>query len=336
MVKRFVRWALPVLAGCFLILSLVTPVLAIAQPDGIAIDAVYVYRNCRETGDQLYIVAYTINYTTLPDEGTSEAYLLRLLDAADDELAHTAPYAYYNKGYGQGVVALYFSAVDAPEWEGICTMELFGNPFLEWPGGVPSDSVASTDFDVWQDNELGVTQTIVGGRVIDLASNLETAWGKDMVTISDTGKQILTSYAAAYFVNAIPNIYEIAPDIFAEGQGGWSGVIPPEIPEEQDRTDYSDQLETNIIGTPFDLTAMANVFGVSRGPLSALLYYGIVVAVLIIIARRIGSYKPMMLLSIPFVIVGAFIGVPLIATILAGLVALGMTAYVIFYKPSSA
>ena len=70
--------------------------------------------------------------------------------------------------------------------------------------------------------------------------------------------------------------------------------------------------------------------------MTAILYYGVVVAILIIIARRVGTYKPMMLLSIPFVFLGAFIGVPLIVTVLAGLVGLGVTGYVIFYKPSTA
>ena len=333
---KLVRWFLPVFLGVLLCLTIVTPVLAaVDPPDDTEISGVWVYRNCREEGDQLYLVSYFLNYSTIPGETVTELFLCRLMDG-NETVEVVTPYSYYNSGYGHGVVAIYFDADDAPTWEDLYTMELLGNPFQEWTGGLPSDSVSSINFDAWEDNELGITQTMVGGRVIDMANDLETAWGKDMVTVSDTGKQILTTYAAAYFVNVIPHIYEIAPDIFAEGQGGWSGTFPPEIPGEQDRTDYADELETNIIGTPFDLTALATSWGISRGPLSAVLYYGCLVAILILIARRIGSYKPLMLLSIPFVIVGAFVGVPLIVTILAGLVALGMTAYVIFYKPSSA
>ena len=332
---KLTRWLWPVLVAVLSTFMLITPALAISPPDDISIDAVYVYRNCRETGDQLYLVEYTIDYASLPDESTSEAYLLRLMDG-DDELQHTMPYAYYNKGYGSGVVALYFDADDAPDWEGVYTMQLLGNPFADWEGALPEDSIISLDFDIWQDNELGVTQTLVGGRIIDMALTLETDWGKDMVTVSDEGKQILTTYSTAYFINVIPNLYEIAPDIFAAGQGGWSGVIEPEIPDEETRLDYSAQLEANIIDTPLDLTPLGTLFGVSRGQITALLYYGVVAFVLILTARRLGTYKPLMLLSIPFVIVGAFIGVPLIVTVLAGLVALGMTAYVIFYKPSTA
>jgi len=321
--------------ACLFTLLYITPVLAIADPDAISINGVWVYRNCREEGDQLYIVDYTIDYTVNPDENVAEAYLCRLMDEDDDELRAVAPVAYYDDGYGDGVVSIYFEADDAPTWEEDYTMMLAGNPFLEWAGDPPSDEV--TEFDIWQDNEIGVTKLLVAARVIDLALGLETDWGEDMVSVTDEGDQVLTTYGLGYFLNVILYFSDIAPTIFPEGQGMQSGVITPELPEEDfTKTDYSDELETNIIGTPFDLSAMATTFGGSRGAWTAILYYGCVVGVLILIARRIGTYKPMMLLSIPFVILGAFIGVPLIATIVAGLMALGMTAYTIFYKPSTA
>lgn len=332
---RVIRWLVPAVWAIMLSLALAAPVAAIGQPDDLSIDGVYVYQNCRESGDQLYLVPYTIDYASVPAESAQEAYMLRLMDG-DDVVGYAYPYAYYNKGYGQGVVALYFSASEAPTWEGVYTMQLIGNPFADWAGGIPEDEVSSLDFDVWQDTELGVTKTIVGARVIEMALDLETAWSQDMVTIADDGKQVLTSYAAGYFINVIPNLYEIAPDIFAAGQGGSTSVVEPDIPPEETRTDYSDELEANIIDTPFDFTAMALQWGVSRGALTAILYYGCVVGILIFVARRLGTYKPMMLLSIPFVFLGAFLGVPLIVTVLAGLVALGTTAYVIFYKPSTA
>jgi len=332
---KLTRWLVPAALAIMLSLALVTPVAAIGQPDSLSIDGVYVYRNCREAGDQLYLVPYTIDYAALPAESAQEAYMLRLMDG-DDVEGYAYPYAYHDDGYGQGVVALYFDADEAPTWEGVYTMQLIGNPFADWVGGVPEDEVSSVDFDVWQDTDLGVTQTIVGARVIEMAVDLETAWSRDMVTVADDGKQVLTTYGAGYFVNVIPNCYEIAPDIFAAGQGGYTEVMDPEYPAEETRVDYSDELEANIIGTPFDFTTLAAQWGTSRGALTAILYYGFVVATLIIISRRIGTYKPMMLLSIPFVFLGAFIGVPLIVTVLAGLAGLGVTAYVIFYKPRTA
>ncbi len=319
--------------ACLLVAIFVSPILAIGNPDEISVNAVYVYRNCRETGDQLYIVDYSLNYTVAPNETITEAYLCRLMEGAE-ELRATAPFAYYNNGYDDGVVAIYFDAAEAPAWQGSYNMTLIGNPLLDWPGDPPFDTVG--EFDVWQDNPMSVTKVIVAGRIIELAYALEASWGQDMVTTADTGKDVLTKYGAAYFINVIPYLFEIAPDIYAEGEGAASTVIRPEVPPDTSPTDYAEDLETNILGTPLDITPVADAFGVSRGGLTALLYYGVMAFALILIARSIGSYKPVMLFSIPLVVLGAFVGVPLIVTILAGLASLGLTSYVLFFKPSSA
>ena len=330
---KLTRWLLPTFVAIILTLVLVTPALAINPPNSISVDGVWVYRNCREEGDQLYLTYYSINYTTNPTETVTEAYFNRLMNGAV-ELRATVPFAYYDDGYGDGVVAIYFDADDAPAWEGSYTMKMMGNPFLSWNGSVPEASLST--FNIWQDNPIIVTQTVLAGRIIELAEDLETAWGQDMVTESDTGQDVLTSYGLAYFVNVIPYLAEMAPDVYSEDASMGGAVFEPDIPDEVERTDYADSLEAAIIGTPFDLTDLANRFNVSRGAMTAILYYGCAVTMLIILGRRLHTYKPMMLLSIPVVILGSFIGVPFEATILAGLAGLGMTAYSIWYKPSTA
>ncbi len=332
---RITRWFLPSLLALLLTLFLVTPCLAINPPDDIDIEGVWAYRNCKETGDQLYLVQYAINYTSLPSETVTEAYLCRLMNGAT-ELASTPPIWYNaeNKGYGVGVVAIYFAAVDAPTWAGAYTMKLMGNPFIAWNGSIPEDSYAT--FDVWQDNDLGITKSIVSSRVLYLAQEVEDDWGKDMVTLADSGKSVLTDYGLGYFINVIPYLADVAPYIYAAGQSHGGGVISPDIPPELERTDYADSLTADIIGTPFDLTPLATAFGVSRGALTAILYYGVVLVLLVLVARRIGSYRPVVLIGGFLIIVGSFIGVPLIVAILGGMAGFGMIGFTIFYKPSSA
>lgn len=330
---KLARWLLPSFVAILLAFVLVVPVLAIDEPNSLSINGVWVYRNCKETDDQLYIVSYSINYTSNPTESVTDAYLCRLMDGAV-ELRAVAPFAYYDDGYGDGVVSIYFDADDAPTWDGGYTMQLAGNPFLVWNASAPLDTY--TPFDLWQDNEKGITQQLVAGRVIDLAGDLETSWGKDMVTVDYDGNQVLTTYALAYFLNVIPYLGDIAPSVFPEGEGMIIDTVPPEVPPDESGSDYADELETNILGTPFDFTNLADDWGVERGPLTAFIYYGIVAFVLILFARRIGSYKPVMALAIPFVILGNFVGVPLLTTALIGIVALFLTAWVMFYKPSNA
>lgn len=144
------------------------------------------------------------------------------------------------------------------------------------------------------------------------------------------GGHSLTSFGEDYFTNVIPYADDIAPYAFA-GQ-----IIQPEVDDVDDSTAYADSLETSILNTPLDLTDMANAFGVARGPLTALLYYGVVAFVLVKITKKAESQKPLMILAIPAVILGAFVGVPLIITILVGFLAFGFIAYALFYKGSTA
>ena len=335
MKRKVTRWLLPLLVAVFATFALVTPVLAIADPESISIDAVYVYRNCREEGDQLYLVSYTIAYNVTPPETAYEAYMCRFMSGGD-AIKASSIYAYYNKGYGEGVVAFYFAAGDAPEWAGDYEIVLMGNPFLEWDADAPQDSMESADFAIWQDNPMATTKHVVSSRIFSMAEDLETAWGLDMVLeVTDEGKFVLTTYGIAYFSGVVPYLSEIAPYLYASGQMP-SEIIAPDIPGITDNTGYADYLESIIGGTIFDLTPVADIFGVSRGALSAVLYYGMLVIFVVLAGRRIGSYKPIMLFSLPLVILGAFVGVPLIVTILVGFLALGFTAYALFYKGSTA
>ena len=310
---------------------LITPVLAIEQPDTLEINAVYVYQNCRELGDQMYIIDFTIEYTVTPDENAGEAYMCRLREDTD-VLAVEYPYPFYNNGYAQGVIGIYLSADDAPDWEGSYNIQLIGNPFLDWTGGVPADSV--TTFDIWQDNEIAVTKVVLASRVLALAQALETDWDVDMVNVSDAGQLVLTSNGLAYFSAAIPYFTDIAPSALPTGVVHGE-IFDPVIDDVDTSSDYADSLAAAITGTLFDFTPMADAFGVDRGPLTALLYYGVAVFALIVISRRIESTKPIMILSIPIVIGGAFVGVPLVATILVGFLSIWYIAHNLFYKPSS-
>jgi len=206
-------------------------------------------------------------------------------------------------------------------------MELVGNPLLAWGGDPPSASVST--FNLWQDNEMPITQTVISSRILYLADILELAWSVDMIEASGGG-HYLTSYGEDYFTNVVEYASEVAPYAFS-GQ-----IIQPEIEDVDTSTAYADDLETDIGGTVFDLTDTADAFGVGRGPLTALLYYGAVVIFLALVCNKLQTYKPAMVLSIPLVILGAFVGVPLIVSVLVGFVCVLFIAWSLFYKPSTA
>jgi len=317
-----------------LVIGLAMPVFAIDDPEVLQVNAVWVYRNCMEDGDQLYLIDYTLDYDPdsdpltddNPDENITEAYLVRLMNGAA-ELGSTAPYAYYDEGYDRGLVALYFSAAEAPAWEGAYTMILVGNPTLAWGADPPETSVG--DFDLWQDWPISTTQEILASRILWLADQLELAWAVDMIETTASGSR-LTDYGESYFVNVIPDLRTMAPSAFV-GQ-----IIQPEVEKREFTEDYSDDLAASVVGTPLDLTPLADAFDLSREVVTTVIYYAAVVVFLALLVTKIKNYKPAILMTIPCIIGGAFVGVPLVITVLAGFFSLILIAYILFYQKSTA
>lgn len=117
-----------------LLAVLVTPVYAqVRIPDStFRIDQVEAYRNCEEFGDQLYLISYTNEHSITPNVAIDTAYIFRLKNSDNITLGTTTAYSYFDSGYDSGIAAIYFSAADAPVWEGSYTVEMAGNPTLHW------------------------------------------------------------------------------------------------------------------------------------------------------------------------------------------------------------
>lgn len=309
-----------------LIISSTVSVLAIADPDTQQINAVWVYRNCIETGDQLYLIDYTLDYTVSPDENITEAFLVRLMDGST-ELRGVAPYSYYDDGYDRGLISIYFNAADAPTWDGSYKMYLVGNPMLSWSGSPPKVSLNASGF-VWTDGTIATNQVAISSRILAMAEILEDAWSVDLIDSTASGSY-LTVYGESYFTNVVSNLRIIAPHAFS-GQ-----IIQPELDGRDFTGAYSADLAADISGTPLDLTDLATAFGTTRAFMTGILYYAAVVLFLVLVVKTTKTYKPIVLLSVPLIIGGAFLGVSLVVTALAGFLALLMIGYQIFYAKST-
>ena len=321
------------------LLLIASPALAaIASPDDLQIDSVYAYRHCLETNDQLYIIEYFIDYDPdhdpltddNPDESITEAFLCRFMDGVD-ELKSVAPYAYYDDGYDEGVIAIYFASddPDLPTWEGVYTIELTGNPTLDWGGDPPSTSTSTADF--WSSSTgIADTQDELTARILYLADQLELAWGINMVDSTGTGSY-LSDYGEAYFANAISNIQAMAPKAFA------GSTTSPEWEYKEPATTYAEDRASSLDGTPLDLTALSDWWGVGRMWTSSLLFILGGILLLYAMLSPTGNYKPLVLLSTPLIVAGGYLGlVPLILTVLLGFAAFALTVFTLFYHPSGA
>lgn len=313
------------MVGIFLIAA--PPVgAAQAQPSALQIQSVYAYENAGDTGVQCYIITYYIDFDTLPDENVDDLFIFRLLDTDDSEITSSRPFPFYNQGYELGAVAFYLDPEDAPTWESAVSVQLLGDPLVDWDGSTPETETASI---VWFSGTVAEIIELTSARVIYLATDLEQAWSVEMTTTTQ-GTTVLSDNGAAYFVRTIPNLQTVAP--YCLGQY----VFAPQYPTDKtgDMT-YAEQLERAVDGTIFDVSPVARSWGISRGVLIGAVYYGFFFLVVILLAYKGKLVKGHGLLLWVIMIVGAFIGVPLIATILCGLAAVFSTAWVFHSKSTS-
>lgn len=318
---RFAKWFLSIPLAVLAILIFAIPVMAsVPQPTDLEIREVAAYENYREDGDQLYLATYyiTVNST----EGANQLFIFRLKDG-NETIATAAAFPYHDNGYGFGVVAFYLSADDAPAWEGDISVQVIGNPLVDWDGDIPS--VVFDDI-TWNTGTTEEVASLLSSGILYLATLLGQSWGVEMVTTVQ-GVTTLTSAGASYFLVVIPYSGEILPYIFGQY------IFNPDYPidEKPASDDYAENLVTWIKDTVFDLSPMAKSWGMSRGALTALIYYGFVIGLLMILMVKKGLKKGAMLIAWPFVVMGAFFGVPLIVTIMAGFFCLISTVWV-FYK----
>lgn len=329
MKKKILRISIILLA----VLLLASPVYAIDPPDDIAINATYAFQHCLEENDQLYIVDFTVDDSPAPTETINEAYLVRLLDTGDAEIRVIAP-TYVagfpdNSGYSRQITAIYFSASEAPTWNQAYTMEVTGNPTLSWTGSIPS---VSSSIDSWSASaSISQTQWELSIRVLTIASFLGVAWSEDLVEVTADGTR-LTTAGQTYFTSAISNLQTMAPYAFS------GSLTEPDRDDlrEYDQS-YADELSANVTGTMLDMTALGGVLGLSRDFTSSLLFgFGLIIF-LAITTQLTRSMKPLVVLSLPAIAVTAYKGfIPLEIAILAGVVALFISGYVLFYQKSSA
>jgi hypothetical protein len=318
------RWFLPVLIVLLGVLTITSPVAAsVPQPTDLELREVVAYENVREDGDQVYLVTYyiTINAT----QGADQLFIFRLKDN-DETIATAAAFPYHDQGYGLGVVAFYMSAGDAPAWTGNVSVQVIGNPLVEWDGDIPS---AVVDDITWNTGTAQEVASLLSSKILYLATLLGQSWGVEMVTTVQ-GVTTLTSAGASYFMVVIPYAGEILPYIF--GQYIFSPDFP--IDEKPASDDYANWLEESVKDTVFDLGALERAHHWSANTIRTGVYYGFVIVLFVLLITKSKLNRGTMLLFWPFVVAGAFLGVPLQVTIIAGFFCLISSVW-IFYKGTS-
>lgn len=272
---------------------------AISSPDTIQINQVNVYRNCIETNDQLYLIVYTLEYTTAPSDDISDTFLCRLLDTDGvTQLRAVAPYPYNNDGYDYGVISIYFDSTDAPTWNQAYTVELTGNPSLDW-GGDPS-STKTTSFASWYDDTtITSTQIQLAARLRYLANKIGNDWGLDLIDTS-TGK--LEDAGESYFGNVIENLRLMCPDLYSEV------VSPIEVEERTYANTQGATYEARLIGTWLDMTGFAADWGLTHLWVTSVIWMILSFGIATLFTKLGNDFRPTFYIIGIMTMVGAFLG----------------------------
>jgi hypothetical protein len=210
----------------------VLPVYAITY----TINSIEAYRHIVEPNDQLYLIKYT-------DSEVADNLTFTLYSANLTVLGSTTPYIYHT----QGVAVIYFSATNAPTWNGAYSVNMTG-----------SSVTSSSTFSSWSTSTTQYdTSVALTSRILTLAGQFSTIWSDNLTQTID-GKTTLTASGINYFANTFPNLKNVCPALYN------TNISQPILQIKTQNITAASVSDSRLINTKFDTTGIANFLGVSR------------------------------------------------------------------------
>ena len=250
-----------------------SPVAAMDEPDSVLLHDIVVFHDLIIAGDFLAIVPYDIPFTTQPDDDIDETFIFTMVSPnSTDIIGTTTAYPRYNGGYGQGIVSLYFS-------ENVSTGYAYKFRVQQSPSYYPTPQywefvIGASDYATESDQDEALR-----AKILDVAGPLSTEWLVDLVTTSDVGQTVLSTYGELYFLNAVPGLQAMCPNLLAVQ------IESPTYDKRSWATTIADTLRTKYAGTIIEdfMTGYAGLFSMET-PAAMNVLSIILFAALIIIA----------------------------------------------------
>lgn len=209
MIKR--RLGAILAASVLGIMSIMTPVFAIANPDSIAVNSVKVFQNLFETGDMMFVAYVDVAYASAPSETASTAFSFSIYDGSGN-LKVTRGLIAYN----DTMISIYQTAAQVTAgftWGAAYTIKLQGNPALfgSLVEGTNVKTFALTSDD-WITGVQAASRSLLREFVLQEYTTIEIAKGVTYLVFSN-GAYYLNSAGMALAVAAIPGITTACPTL---------------------------------------------------------------------------------------------------------------------------
>jgi len=272
--------------GVALIALLVTasPAMAIAEPTSVTLDDIELFQNLLVTGDMLAVVPYSVTFTTKPDENIDKTFIFRMTSVdGTTEYGTALAYPAYNGGYGSGIVSFYFADNTTVTWGETYVFRVQQNPTY-YPSAQYWDfTIDSSAYSDAFDQTEGLK-----AKVIDSATFLTTEFGVALLSKSESGATILSTYGELYYLTAIPGLQQMVPYLFSVQ------LENPDFAKRTWSTIVAVALVTKYSGTFIGdfMTGFGGLWGTTT---SAAMTTLSIFMVLVIIGLSIGKFKGTML-----------------------------------------
>jgi len=264
--RRLVRLLiLPILISIGFIFSISAIAFADTAPDTLKIHSAVVSKNLAENGDMLVAAHYEVAWDATEDYPTEpiDDYILCQMMTTTGSYTYAAvsPYPFVDDGYGEGVVSFYFTSdqVDILGLEWLQNYMIRITTKLGWVAPVEKYDYTLSDTDYCPSEYTSNNRLWLKQWVLDTAQSLETNWGLTASLTTVSIESVLSEYGEMYFLQAIPGLRFLCPDLFTYTlfcPDVPSGSGTPTLAEDlKDRGEYDGTIVESGLDT------LASIFG---------------------------------------------------------------------------
>lgn len=259
------------LTGLLLTALFVSPAAAMDEPDSVSLSSIEMFQDLLVTDDFLAFVPYAIPFTTQPDDNIDDTFIFRLMSTDGlTELAATVATPSYDGGYGNGAVSFYVES--GMTWESAYIFRVQENPVF-----YPSPQYWDFVVDASNYSSDSDQESALKAKIETSAAFLGPEFGVELLTTTEAGATVLSTYGELYYLQAVPGLQSMCPSLFS---------VQLESPDYTKRTwsyTVADALQTKYSGTFIDdfMTGYAGLFSMQTS--SAMNFLSIVLFVMLIL-----------------------------------------------------